>query len=86
MSPHTAAAKVLSLTMSANAQEREPEPAQPQTDQADTSPNVPPPRKPDRVFGVLPNYGTVEDATLAGHSPENAPPLTSHPSICIRRG
>ena len=32
-------------------------------DQADAPPNVPPPRKPDRVFGLLPNYGTVEDAT-----------------------
>ena len=63
MSPHAAAAKVLSLTMSANAQEQEPQPAQPQTDQADASPNVPQPRKPDRLFGVLPNYGTVEDAT-----------------------
>jgi hypothetical protein len=32
-------------------------------DQTDAPPNLPPPRKPDRVFGVLPNYGTVEDAT-----------------------
>jgi hypothetical protein len=32
-------------------------------DQAAAPPNVPSPRKPDRVFGVLPNYGTVEDGT-----------------------
>jgi hypothetical protein len=32
-------------------------------DQADAPPNVPPPSKPDRVFGLLPNYGTVEDGT-----------------------
>jgi hypothetical protein len=30
-------------------------------DQADAPPGVPPPGKPERVFGVLPNYGTVED-------------------------
>jgi hypothetical protein len=41
---------VLSLTMSANAQ------------QAD---DAPPPKKPDRMFGVLPNYGTVEDGEAA---------------------
>jgi hypothetical protein len=32
-------------------------------DQADAPASVPPPRKPDRVFGVLPNYGTVGEGT-----------------------
>jgi hypothetical protein len=32
-------------------------------DQAGAAPNVPPTGKPDRLFGVLPNYGTVEDGT-----------------------
>jgi len=72
---------VLSLTISANAQEREPQASQPQPttngssagaqtaagthahDQADAPPGVPPASRPDRVFGVLPNYGTVEDGT-----------------------
>ncbi len=34
-------------------------------DTADTTPSAAPQRKPDRVFGVLPNYGTVEDASTA---------------------
>ena len=32
-------------------------------DEADAPTSVPPQRKPDRLFGVLPNYGTVEDGT-----------------------
>jgi hypothetical protein len=67
----------LSLTISASAQEQEPQPPSPTTtsdpttgtqaavgteahDPADVPPNAPPAR-PDRLFGVLPNYGTVED-------------------------
>jgi hypothetical protein len=34
-------------------------------DVADAPATVTPQKKPDRVFGVLPNYGTVEDATAA---------------------
>src|ERR1700751_2423555 len=59
----------LSLTMSANAQEQEPQPsvqAATATDEQDAAPL----KKPDRVFGVLPNYGTVEDAT-------NVPAITT---------
>jgi hypothetical protein len=57
-------AVVLSLAMSANGQEQEaqaPAQAAAATDAHDT----PPPKKPDRMFGVLPNYGTVEAATEA---------------------
>jgi hypothetical protein len=32
-------------------------------EQADAPPSVSPQRKPDRLFGVMPNYGTVEDGT-----------------------
>jgi hypothetical protein len=32
------------------------------SDQADAPPNAPPPT-PDRIFGLLPNFGTVEDGT-----------------------
>jgi hypothetical protein len=51
---------VLSLTIAAKAQERTDVPAVADTPQSET-----PQRKPDRVFGLLPNYGTVEDATSA---------------------
>jgi hypothetical protein len=52
----------LLLTMSANAQEPQPPvEAAAATDAQDAAPS----KKPDRMFGVLPNYGTVEDATAA---------------------
>jgi hypothetical protein len=51
---------VLSLTIAANAQERTEKP-----DVADAPASVTPQKRPDRVFGVLSNYGTVEDATAA---------------------
>jgi len=53
--------------MSANAQEP---PPQVQATAAHDQEDPAPPRKPDRVFGVLPNYGTVEDAT-------NVPAITT---------
>jgi hypothetical protein len=83
---------VLSRTMSANAQEGEP-PALGQAAAATDAHDVPPPKKPDRVFGVLPNYGTVEDATevsivttkstfrMAGHSAKDASRVTVHLSV-----
>ena len=53
--------------MSASAQEPQPPvQAAAATDAQDAAP----PKKPDRVFGVLPNYGTVEDAA-------NAPAITT---------
>jgi len=57
----------LLLTMSANAQE--PQPAV-QAAAATDAQDAAPPKRPDRVFGVLPNYGTVEEAT-------NAPAITT---------
>jgi hypothetical protein len=72
---------VLSFTIAANAQDREsqspPSPATPSGSpagaQGSTGAEAPyvadasttRPKKPDRVFGVLPNYLTVEDATRA---------------------
>jgi hypothetical protein len=57
----------LVLTMSANAQEPQPPvQAAAATDVRD----APAAKKPDRVFGVLPNYGTVEEAA-------NVPPITT---------
>jgi hypothetical protein len=55
---------VLSLAMSANAQEAEPQAAD-QATAATGADQAPPPKKPDRMFGVLPNYFTVEDAGQA---------------------
>jgi hypothetical protein len=57
----------LLLTMSASAQEPQPPaPAAAATEAQDPAP----PKKPDRMFGVLPNYATVEDAT-------NVPAITT---------
>jgi len=55
------------LTIPAHAQEPQP-PVQ--TAAASEGSDAAPPKKPDRVFGVLPNYGTVEDAT-------NVPAITT---------
>ena len=54
-------AVALSLTMTAHAQEPEPQPAA-RTAAATDAQDEPAPKKPNRVFGVLPNYGTVEDS------------------------
>jgi hypothetical protein len=70
---------VLSFTIAANAQDRESQPLQSQATpsgslagaESSTGAEAPEvagasmtrPKKPDRVFGVLPNYLTVEDAT-----------------------
>jgi hypothetical protein len=77
MSPHAAAAdQPLHAVQESEPQPPQPQtttngsPADAQTpagtdahDQADAPPGVPPPGRPERVFGVLPNYGTVEDGT-----------------------
>jgi hypothetical protein len=60
-------AVALLLTISANAQQPQP-PVQ--TAAAADAQDPDAPKKPDRVFGVLPNYGTVEDAT-------NVPAITT---------
>ena len=55
---------VLSVTMSAKTQEGEPR-ASVEATAATGAHDEPPAKKPDRVFGVLPNYGTVDDAREA---------------------
>ena len=55
---------VLSLAISANGQEQAPQ-APAQAAAATDAHDEPSPKKPDRMFGVLPNYGTVEDAAGA---------------------